>query len=263
MPSIAGITGITSMDGMDGMDGMQEVAMPNRAYRWFRQAVTPSVIRMRAVIAPALLAALVASAGCAPSEARPFTPVDLPADAAATVSPGRSATGETPPGPRTETVRVAPNMKVLVEWPAAPDANTTAMVEVFRDFYAGSFKAVVNGDGDTAYLDTLEMTVAGEALAWRQKFLDERRSVRGTARLYALNVSSLVGRGAQLDVCVDQRGMQMIDTTTGRKAARQSKWTRAPFFQSAGMRRGDDGVWRIAMFRHAVLPSERAKGCLR
>lgn len=237
--------------------------MPNRAYRWFRQAGAPSVIRMRAVIALALLPALLLPA-CAPPETKPFVPVDLPADAGASTaaSPRRYAAGETP-APRTETVRVAPDMKVVVEWPAAPDANTKAMIEVFRDFYAGSFRAVVSGDGDTTYLSKLEMVVVDDALSWRQKFLDERHSVRGTARLYAMNVSSLVGRGAQLDVCVDQRRMQMIDTTTGTKARRQSEWTREPFLQSAGMRRGDDGVWRIAMFRYAVLPSERAKGCLR
>ncbi|WP_329090334.1 MULTISPECIES: hypothetical protein [unclassified Streptosporangium] len=222
---------------------------------------------MRAVIALALLPALVLPA-CAPPETKPFVPMDLSADAdadadaPATASPRRSATGEAP-GPRTETVRVAPGTKVVVEWPAAPDANTKAMIEVFRDFYAGSFKAVVSGGGDTTYLSNLEMVVVNDVLSWRQRFLDEHRSVRGTARLYALNVSALVGRGAQLDVCVDQSGMQMIDTTTGTKARRQSKWTREPFLQSAGMRRGDDGVWRIAMFRHAVLPSERAKGCLR
>ncbi len=228
--------------------------MPNRSYRWSGKAGASSVVGVRAMIA----LALVMLTGCASPEAQPFVPADLPAEEA---SPGTSR--QTAPAPRTETVRVASGVKVLVEWPAAPNADTTAMIEVFRDFYAGSLKAVVSGGKDTAYLDTLEGEAGKGSLSWVQEFLDERRSVRGTARLYAPNVSSVVGRGAQLDVCVDQSGLRLVDAATGRKAPRQSKWMREPFFQAAGMRRGDDGIWRIKVFRHAVLPSERAKGCLR
>ncbi|MEU8378354.1 hypothetical protein [Streptosporangium sp. NPDC048865] len=221
---------------------------------------------MRVVIA--LVLALVASAGCAPSEAQPFTPVDLPADtgASVTASPPRSATQEAQ-GPRTETVRVAPGVRVVVEWPAAPDADATAMIEVLRDYFAGAFRAVTSEGRDTGYLDVVEHDAAGDATAWVRTFLDQRRSVRGTARLYALNVSATSGsgddRGAQLDVCVDESRMRLLDASTGKPVARQPDWTRRPFLQAAAMGRGDDGSWRIRLFRHAKLPDERAKGCLR
>jgi hypothetical protein len=236
-------------------------AMPNRVYRWSRRVGAPSVIGVRVVIA--LVLALVASAGCAPSEARPFTPADLPADASPQ-DPGPSARTATP---GVETVRVAPGVRVVVEWPAAPDADTTAMIEALRDYFAGAFRAVTSEGRDTGYLDVVEHDAVDDASAWVRGFLDQRRSVRGTARLYALNVSSVSGsgdnRGAQLDVCVDESKMRLLDSSTGKPVARQPDWTRKPFLQAAAMGRAADGSWRIRLFRHAKLPDERAKGCLR
>ncbi|GAA3422752.1 hypothetical protein [Streptosporangium vulgare] len=231
--------------------------------------VAPSVIGVRVVIA--LVLALVASAGCAPSEAQPFTPADLPADTspqeAGASAPPSPADPARAAAPWVETVKVAPGVRVVVEWPAAPDADTTAMIEVLRDYFAGAFRAVTSEGRDTGYLDVVEHDAAGDASSWVRAFLDRRRSVRGTARLYAPNVSAVSGsgddRGAQLDVCVDESKMRLLDAATGKPVARQPEWTRKPFLQAAAMGRGDDGGWRIRLFRHAKLPDERAKGCLR
>lgn len=243
-------------------------AMPNRAYRWFRGAGAPSVIGVRVVIALVMLL----TAACTPSEAQPFTPVDL-SDTSPAETSSRAPTGSSPQdparpaAPREETVEVAPGVRVVVEWPAAPDADTTTMIEVLRDYFAGAFRAVVSGGRDTGYLDVVEYDAVDDASSWVGAFLDERRSVRGTARLYALNVSAVSGsgddRGAQLDVCVDESKMRLLDSSTGKPVTGQPDWTRKPFLQSAAMGRAADGGWRIRLFRHAKLPDERAKGCLR
>jgi hypothetical protein len=246
-------------DGMTGhrMKGVREV-MPIPAYRWFRTEGAPSVIGVRAVTA----LTLVVLTGCSPSAAQPFTPIDLPADAGSQTSSQRSSQ-QAVPTPRVETVQVAPGVRVVVEWPAAPDRNTTDMINAFRDLQEGMFKAVVTGGRDVAYLETVEDKAVKDANSWVQEFLDQRRSVRGTVRLYALNVNSVNGSGAELHVCMDESRMRLLDSATGKAVPRQPVWTRKPFFQSAGVRRGDDGVWRIALLRNAELPSERAKGCLR
>ncbi|MFI6506763.1 hypothetical protein ACIBCT_04090 [Streptosporangium sp. NPDC050855] len=223
---------------------------------------------MRAVIALALLPVLVLPAACAPPEPPPFVPADLSSGTGASVSasPSGPPTGEAAE-PRTETVRVAPGVRVVVEWPVAPDPDRSAMIEVFRDYVAGAFRAVTSEGRDTGYLGLVEHDAADDASAWAQAFLDRRRSVRGVARLYMPNVSAVSGsgdrRGAQLDVCVDETRMRLLDASTGEPVPRQPDWTRRPFLQSAAMGRTEDGSWRIRLFRHAKLPDERAKGCLR
>lgn len=217
------------------------------------RVVAVRTVLVRAMVALALLVPVV---GCSSPAPRPFTPVDLPVGAPSTSV--RAA-----PTPRVETVEVAPGVQVVVEWPAVADPDTTGMINVFRDYFAGSFKAVVTGGRDTAYLETVQDGASRDAYSWVQEFLDQRRSVRGTARLYALNVSSVTGPGAQLDVCVDESGMRLVDSGTGEAVGEQPDWTREPYFQLAGVRKGEDGVWRIKLLRHAELPSERAKGCLR
>ncbi|MDP9846554.1 hypothetical protein [Streptosporangium lutulentum] len=202
--------------------------------------------------------ALIVLTGCSPSAAQPFTPIDLPADAGS-----RASSQQAVPTPKVETVQVAPGVRVVVEWPAAPGQDTTELIEVLRDYFAGVFKAVASKGRDTAYLDTVTDGASRDAVSWVQEFLDERRSVRGTVRLYALNVSSVTGPGAQLDACVDQSEMRLVYSSTGKAVPVQPDWTRKPFFQSVGIGRGDDGVRRIKLFRHAELPNDRAKGCLR
>lgn len=231
--------------------------MPINAYRWFRTAVAPSVIGMRVVIA----LALVTLTGCSSSPTQPFTPVDLPVDGQGSSGQGSSAPAV--PMPKVETVEIEPGVRVVVEWPRAADRATGKMIEAFRDYFVGSFKAVVTKGRDTAYLEEVEGDASRDAYSWVREFLDERRSVRGTARLYALNVSSVTGPGAQLDVCVDESEMRLLDSETGKAIRRQPDWTREPFLQVAGLHRGDDGAWRIRVLHYDELPSERAKGCLR
>ncbi|MEU0479279.1 hypothetical protein ABZ260_08875 [Streptosporangium sp. NPDC006013] len=214
---------------------------------------------MRVVVA--LLVLL--SAACAPSEAEPFSPVDLPAETSASGAAQPSPGGSARTGPRVETVQVAPGVRVVVEWPAEPDADTTAMIELLRDYFVGVFRAVTSGGGDTDYLGLVERDASPDAYAWVQAFLDQRRSVRGTARLYALNVSSTYGAGAELEACVDESKMRLIDSSTGKQVPEQPVWTKKPFLQAATMRHHDDGSRRIVLFRNAELPHERAKGCLR
>jgi hypothetical protein len=233
-------------------------AMPIRAYRWFRTERAFSVIGVRAVTA----LTLVVLTGCSPSAAQPFTPIDLPADAGSQASPQPSSQ-QAVSTPRVETVQVAPGVRMVVEWPAAPDQDTTEMINAFRDLQGGMFKAVVTGGRDVAYLGIVEDKAVKDANSWVQAFLDQRRSVRGTVRLYALDAGPVNGSGAELKVCMDESGMRLLYSVTGKAVPSQPVWTRKPFFQSAGMRRGDDGVWRIALLRNAELPNERAKGCLR
>jgi hypothetical protein len=91
-------------------------------------------------------------------------------------------------------------------------------------------------------------------------------SARGLAKVYALRVASVTGRGAEVDACVDESGVRVTDAATGRTVAAQPSWTRPPtstHLQVAGVRRGDDGRWRIKIFQNAVYPHQRAKECLR
>ncbi|WP_326635940.1 hypothetical protein OG884_22790 [Streptosporangium sp. NBC_01755] len=206
---------------------------------------------MRVVIALVVLL----SAACAPSEAEQFTPSDLPVE---TSSPAPTQTA-----PRAETVQVAPGVRVVVEWPATADRDAIGMINTFRDYRAGSFRAVVTGGQDTAYHATVQEGASTDAYLWVKEFLNQRRSVRGTSRLYALNIVSVTGRGAELNACVDETGMRLLDTETGKAVRRQPDWTRHPFLQIAGLRRGDDGIWRIKLLQHAEPLSEASKGCLR
>ncbi|MEV4525244.1 hypothetical protein [Streptosporangium sp. NPDC049304] len=198
------------------------------------------------------------STACAPSEAERFTSVDLPPE---TSAPGSAATA--PRAPRVETVQVSADVQVVVEWPATTDEDTTAMINTFRDYRAGSFRAVVTGGEDTAYYETVQEGASRDAYAWVKAFLDQRRSVRGVSRLYALNVVSVTGRGAELNACVDETGMRLLDAETGKAVRKQPDWARRPFLQVAGLRRGDDGVWRIKLLQHAKPFSDASKGCHR
>ncbi|MEU1730269.1 hypothetical protein [Streptosporangium sp. NPDC020145] len=219
-------------------------------------------VRMRAgrALAAGVAVAGVLLAGCTAEPDR-FVPQGDAGGVSAT--PDLSRAPVATPTARTETVEVAPGVRLVVEWPAAPDRDTAGMVAAFRDHLAGSFRAVVTGGRDIGYLDAVTGDAVGELSTWVGEFLDQHRSVRGTARVYALTVGPVDGRGAQMEACMDESGMRLLDTATGRPLARQPAWTREPFLQAAGMRLGDDGVWRVALLRHTELPSERVKGCLR
>jgi hypothetical protein len=72
--------------------------------------------------------------------------------------------------------------------------------------------------------------------------------MRGVGRLYNLRVSARVGKGAQINACVDESGVRMVSTRTGRAVSPQPEWLRTPYGQSVAARRGDDGVWRIRTY---------------
>jgi hypothetical protein len=72
--------------------------------------------------------------------------------------------------------------------------------------------------------------------------------VGGVARLYNLRVVARMGRGAQVDACVDETDIRVISVRTGKAIRPQPDWVRAPYLQSVGVHRGDDGVWRLRLY---------------
>ncbi|MEV6982607.1 hypothetical protein AB0M95_15285 [Sphaerisporangium sp. NPDC051017] len=226
-------------------------------------------MRMRVALAVALLAT-----GCAAGAERPFTPGG---SSGATPAPGAtsdvsSGAGVVTPGaPKAlstagaETVDVAPGLSVSIEWPAGLDSARQAMVRSFTDGYVGAWRAVTTGGEDKSYLDGVEDEAARDAYTWVRGFLNRGESATGTAKLYALRVASVVGRGAEVDACVDESGLQ-VTGTDGRPVTTQPSWTRPPaaiYLQVAALRRGDDGAWRTRAFMHAAYPHQRAKECRR
>ncbi|MCG5218304.1 hypothetical protein [Streptosporangium sp. KLBMP 9127] len=215
---------------------------------------------MRGLIALAVAAVL--ATGCAASGGeRPFVPADGPPGSKA---PAAAITA--PATPKDETLSVGRAMKVVFERPAGLDEEQTKMVDAYRDFYVGSWKAVATRGRDEGYLSGVEPDYTLEMRKWAREFVRDRRSVRGTARLYSADVIAVTGTGAQVDVCVDESGLRMTDATTGQEVPDQPAWTRPPrstYLQSAALHRGDDGAWRIRKLMYATLPEERAKGCKR
>lgn len=206
---------------------------------------------MRGLIAP--VATLVLVAGCAATGAdRPFTPRQGS-------SAGPSA-ATAAPSPVVETIRVGSRLNVLVERPVGQDAE---LLKVFTDLYTKSWKAVVTKGDDDGYLAGVEDPAGRQAYTWVRGFVSQGRTVRGSARVYAMTVSAVVGDGAQVDACVDESGLVLVSTRTGKAVPSQPMWTREPYLQAMVVRRGDDGVWRVKGLRHATLTDERAKGCAR
>ncbi|PZG41615.1 hypothetical protein C1I98_21030 [Spongiactinospora gelatinilytica] len=213
---------------------------------------------MRGLIAPAIAAVL--TAGCAASGAdRPFIPGGGEGGPAA----GASAT-TAGAAPRTETLAVDSGLKVIVEWPGGITAEHTEMLETFRDAYVGMFKGVVTRGRDEHYMTLMELEAGKTSFEWVKKYVDKKRSVRGTARLFGLKVSSVQDRAAQVDVCVDETQVRYVDARTGQDLpAEPGSDDESVYLQSAGVHQGDDGNWRIKLFRYAELTNERAKGCRR
>jgi len=214
----------------------------------------------------AATAALLA-AGCAAGEEETFVPGDGPA-------PGTAATGAAAPqasapagsGPRVERVRSAPGMEVVVEWPGGLSAEHAAMVRAYRDYVTKIWGAIATSGKDRSYLETLEEPARFHGYEWVRAYAEGAMAAKGTVRLYGLRVTSVQGTGAEVDACIDRSGVRVTDAATGRALADQPDWTRpgqAVHFQAAGVRRGEDGVWRVTVLHYAEQPDERAKGCLR
>lgn len=246
-----------------------------------------SVLRMRWVAAAAALALL--TCGCAASDEATFVPGDGTAGDASTArrdpagAPATdAAAGRTEPspgsgsgsgsesgsgsGPRTETVQAAPGMKVVIEWPSGLPPERQAMIKAYSDYYTRAWAAIATGGKDVSYGKTVEGAAMESAYTWVQSFLERSSAAKGTVRIYALRVAAVVGRGAQVDACVDRSGVRVTDAATGRATPDQPTWTKPPqavHYQAAGVRRGDDGTWRVATLSYTEHPDELAKECQR
>ncbi|MFC7589961.1 hypothetical protein ACFQYP_44460 [Nonomuraea antimicrobica] len=139
-------------------------------------------------------------------------------------------------------MEIAEGLRTRIEWPADPDP----LLKVMVDQYVGTRRAVA--EGLRVYKDGLELDAAVQATDWVESFADEGWSMRGVGRLYNLRVSARMGKGAQVDACVDESGIRMVSTRTGKAVSPQPDWLRTPYGQSVAARRGDDGVWRIRTY---------------
>ncbi|GAA2642892.1 hypothetical protein GCM10010412_003140 [Nonomuraea recticatena] len=192
------------------------------------------MIRMRGLIAPVVAALL--GAGCTSAGAdRPFTPGRAKAVPTAVAGPAA-----------TESIVVGPKTKVLVERPVVTDPRHAELLKAFTDIYAGMWRAVVTGD--ESYLSRVDDPGGREATDWVLSFED--RSVRGTARVFAMNVTAIMDGGAEVNACVDETRMRLLSGRGGVAVPDQPAWTRAAYLQAMVLSRGDDGVWRVRDFRH-------------
>ncbi|WP_093169858.1 hypothetical protein [Sinosporangium album] len=228
---------------------------------------------MRSLIA--LAAVLATCTACA--EPRPFTPggalADTPADtpprtAAGTAAPSGSPSGSVGSsasgGGRVDTVTVGPGLTVTIEWPARESAGRTAMLKALTDYIVGVRRAVA-GDTTTDYRTLVQDDASRHALAWVDTFRRDGHSLQGHIRIYRPAVKAVVGAGAEVSACVDESGAELIDARTRKALPDQPAWTRSPdgiYAQMAGVRRGDDGVWRVISLQHAQQPQDPAKECL-
>ena len=181
--------------------------------------------------------ALLLAAGCGQPD-RPYTPGD--GQAAVT---GETAAPSAPASSPGKTVEIGDELKIKVE----KATTSNALQRLFADYYVERWRAVVTGD--TGYLRHVEPSVIPQAGEWVRGFADRQESARGVARLYRLRITSVMGKGAQVDTCVDERGVRLVSTPTGKAVAPQPDWVRAPYLQAVLAHRGDDGVWRIREFR--------------
>ncbi|MEW9546993.1 hypothetical protein [Nonomuraea sp. NPDC050783] len=156
-------------------------------------------------------------------------------------TPGeRPSDGAPPSGP--QTIAIADGLKVRVEWPSHPDPLLRVMV----DQYVGTRRAIVRGE--PGYRHNLEIDAEAQATKWIRAFIDDQESIRGTGRLYHLRVSARMGKGAQLDACVDESRVQVVSAKSGKAVSPQPRWLRTPYGQSLVAHRGPDGVWRIRTY---------------
>ncbi|MGP3955546.1 hypothetical protein ACTWPT_06075 [Nonomuraea sp. 3N208] len=206
----------------------------------------------------ALSLVLLATAGCGQAE-RPYAPLDAakpaapqeaatPATPQETATPGQSSPAEAerpadeelPSG--TQTIDVGEGLRLRVEWPPDPDPALKPMV----DQYVGTRKAIV--EGQTIYKEGLEIDAAVQASEWVESFVEKGWTMRGIGRIYNLRVAARMGKGVQVNACVDESGIRVVSSRTGKAISPQLKWLRTPYPQTVGVRRGDDGVWRVRMY---------------
>ncbi|MEU4571927.1 hypothetical protein ACBI99_12120 [Nonomuraea sp. ATR24] len=187
----------------------------------------------------AILLALAAAAGCGQAE-QPYTPRQAPVQATGEATEQATPSGSEPPA----TVGVGDELEVRVAWPDKVDQ----LVRLFPEFYADSWAAVVSG-GDR-YLRHVEPTLIPDSVEWVAGFTGKGQSVKGVVRLYDLK-TTVMGKGAQVDVCVDETRMTIVSADTGKAISPQPDSSRAPYLQTMLAHRGDDGVWRIRQFSNS------------
>lgn len=184
------------------------------------------------------LALLFAVAGCGVAE-RPYRPQEVPpppqADGTAAAEKERPVAGP-------ETIRLGEGLRATIEWPADPDP----LLKVMVDQYVGTRKALAAGA--TTYKHNLELDARIQANGWLQGFAERGETIRGLGRVYNLRVQAVVGKGAQINACIDETGIKVVSARTGKALARQPSWLRTPYAESVIARRGDDGVWRIRTY---------------
>ncbi|MFC4015668.1 hypothetical protein ACFOY2_51250 [Nonomuraea purpurea] len=189
---------------------------------------------MRRVMA---LVAIVIVAGCGQAE-RPYAPQQVPSPSTAASSGPSTPTS----GPETDTT--GSRHRLVIEWPQDRDP----LLNLVTDFYRASRKALASGND--RYLQDLDLELSGvrEAYDWVHKLTEEDLTVKGTTRLYNLRVAEKVGKGVQVNACVDETKVRVISARTGKAVASQPDWVRRPYLQAVLAHRGDDGVWRIRAF---------------
>ncbi|MBO3745149.1 hypothetical protein J5X84_03645 [Streptosporangiaceae bacterium NEAU-GS5] len=161
-----------------------------------------------------------------------------------------------------QSIVAAPGLQVEVEWPSG---TRDPAIQSLVDSYVSQWRAVGTRGRDDSYLGGVEDEAGRDAYTWVSGFLSGRRSAQGVAKVYALRLTSVTGSGAEVDACVDESGLKLTDTS-GTPVPEQPSWTKPPhavYLQVAALHKGDDGAWRVKLFRHAAYPDERAKECAR
>ncbi|MED7927420.1 hypothetical protein SMD20_24395 [Nonomuraea sp. LP-02] len=210
----------------------------------------------------AMALVLLVLAGCGQPE-RPYSPGAEPsadgsgtARAAAPAETPQEEAGEEPSEEETfegegkETVSVGGRFRMEIDWPAKRDP----LVELGAAYMVTVRKAIVAGSERPLQDIDFELTAAPLAYDWVKFFLDNKQTMRGVARLYDLRASS-TGKGAVIDMCVDESGMRLVSARTGKAISPRPDWLDNPYLQSLTVHRGDDDVWRIRNVRHDL------KGC--
>ncbi|TDB97904.1 hypothetical protein E1267_39295 [Nonomuraea longispora] len=193
-------------------------------------------------------------AGCGQAE-RPYTPQGAasPASGQPVPDPSKSE-GGTATASGAETLNIGGDkLRVRIEWPDDPDP----LLKLITGYYVASRKALVSGSDRYLKDLDLELTAVREAYDWVHGYTKEDMTVRGDARLYNLRVAALVGKGVQVNACVDESEVRVLSTGTGKPVEPQPAFVREPYLQAVLAHRGDDGVWRIRSFGYGE------KGCSR
>ncbi|MDA0635301.1 hypothetical protein OUY22_17915 [Nonomuraea sp. MCN248] len=199
----------------------------------------------------ALLASLLL-AGCGQAAERPYQPREEPAPATGAAGTSPTPTRETsapPASDRPASVDVG-DLRVRIDWPG----QDTALLRLFPDYYLAKYRAVFSGDD--GHLRHADPMFREEAIRWAREFTDGGYAVAGRSRLYRLKVNAIVGRGAEVDVCVDETRMKVV-AGTGEPVTPQPTSIRTPYLQRMLARKGDDGRWRIKQIAYGT------EGCSR